>query len=388
MLVTKLLTRGQSSIEHFTLGEADVSCHSRRFSRQIDQIYKKLFEAFRYTTDDKIHHALEATKFICSLSEPGFAIESYALFCAIVDSQASPTFSLEKWEASRLVLCDARKREADLSFVNDPHHLLTFLSYHLQLATEGDIQDGPIQNALHALTHSSREQGVKSFDPTQPTFVRGICLAFGCDRPPQLRKAILVFLPLIADRWFNSPAPLMRPDEMKSFCKDWASAVDDIGTPDDVRKPALAVLFNMIDSRHWRPHIVVEKWKLLESVISDPEDSEPLRRCLGNPELLDAIPNVGSPGARALWVSILWLRCGELTPEVREKLETATGEISTLADRELCQSTVRAELWKTEEKWLRYYGRPECQESITLGQKKSGLEWASASLMGLKPVSR
>jgi len=48
------------------------------------------------------------------------------------------------------------------------------------------------------------------------------------------------------------------------MCVDWASAVDNIKYTYDVQKATLAVLFGMINSPHWCPHIVMEKWKLLE----------------------------------------------------------------------------------------------------------------------------
>src|SRR5258708_6009072 len=103
--------RGWSSIEHFPLGEANISCYSQRSYSQIGQIYAELRGAFWYRTDDRVNRALEAMKHICSLSkENGIAIQSYQLFCTIMETQASPAFSEEKkWEASRLALHVAYK---------------------------------------------------------------------------------------------------------------------------------------------------------------------------------------------------------------------------------------------------------------------------------------
>ena len=374
-----------------------------------------------------IDRAVVAMRLIRSLCEEyDTNIRSQFLFNSIMRTRVSLALSEEKkWEASRLALHIACKWEKTLEmFGRDPQRIITFLLHHFELAAQGDIHDEPIQNAVHALTYAFDTRNLKNLDPTQPAFVRGICLAFGSDRPLQLRKAVFFFLPLISNRWFNSPTPLMEPDEMESFCKDWASAVDDVGAHDDIQKPALKVLFNMINSSHWRPHIVVEKWKLLESFISDPElevfrryqpvsvkpdgyesevsesevsepevfepddfmsevfvpEDKPLRRCLGNLELIDGIPSVGSPPARVLWLAILWLRCEELTPEVREKLETATGEISR-ADLEVCLSVVEVELGKVEDGILLY-------DTFTLRQKKRGLEQARDSLIGFQQISR
>ena len=95
------------------------------------------------------------------------------------------------------------------------------------------------------------------------------------DKPFQLREAALFFLLLINNRWFSTPHPIMKPDQMRSLCVDWASAVDGIEHTYDVQKATLAVLFGMIDSPHWRPHIVLEKLKLLRYFMSAPDDSQP-----------------------------------------------------------------------------------------------------------------
>ena len=109
---------------------------------------------------------------------------------------------------------------------------------------------------------------------------------------------------------------------------DWTHTADGIGHPEDARTTALTVLFGMMNSPHWRPHIVPEKWKLLEYFASVPDDSQPLRRCLDNLELVDAISVVENPAALAHWLLILWLHYKELIPEVREQLETKTKEVA------------------------------------------------------------
>ena len=50
---------------------------------------------------------------------------------------------------------------------------------------------------------------------------------------------------------------------MRGLCVDWASAVNGIEHTSDVQKATLSVLFGMINSSHWLPHIVPSKWKLL-----------------------------------------------------------------------------------------------------------------------------
>ena len=296
----------------------------------MDKIYAKLVETFNNTTSTipKIDHALEAMRFIAPLSETDIVKNSHDLFHAIMRAPVSPAYSEEnKWEASRLALHGAYKWDEALPRVEDPNDILAFLSHHFELAEKGEDHDEPIQDALRALASAPPPEAIEAlqnFDPTQPSFVRGISFAFQDIRPRGVREAALLFLPLIADTWFNAPDPVMTPSEMESLCVDWASAVDGVGhsTP-AVRKAALAVLLDMINSAHWCPHIVPEKWKLLEYFTSAvPDDCQTLRRCLDNTKLIKEIPNMGNPEAVALLSMILWLKHGELVLEVRGWLET------------------------------------------------------------------
>ena len=106
---------------------------------------------------------------------------------------------------------------------------------------------------------------------------------------------------------------------MKSLCVDWASAVDGIEHTCDVQKATLAVLFGMINSPYWRLHIVTGKWKLLEYFTAVPDDSQPLRGCIDNPELMEAIKKILNPAAMVLWLAS-WPKFKELIPQVQEQL--------------------------------------------------------------------
>ena len=260
----------------------------------MNKIYATLVETFKDTTSTapKIDHALEAMRLIAPLSESDIAINSHDLFHAIMRAPVSPAYTEEKkWEASRLAFHGAYKWDEVTPGVEDPKVILTFLSHHFKLAEKGKVHDEPIQDALRALAYASPPETIEAlqyFDPTQPSFVRGICFVLQDIRPREVREAALLFLPLIAGTWFNAPDPIMTPDEMESLCADWASAVDEIGlsTP-AVQKAALAVLLDIMNSPHWRPHIVPEKWKLLEYFTSAvPDDCQALGRCLDNTELV------------------------------------------------------------------------------------------------------
>ena len=316
--------RGRLSLDRFLLNKTEASCYSGRFSPQLSRIYELLFETFQdpnHTTDE-MNRALEAMKLICSLPGEYTATKSYSFFHVAMQAPISPTYSEEnKWEASRLALHAAYKWDTALPSVNDPQNILTFISHHFELAAQGNAQDEPIQNALRALAYASSSEALKNFDPTQPSFVRGIRHVFHKDKPLRLRETALFFLPLIGDKWFNAPNPIMNPDKMRALCVDWASALDE-SYGFHLKKAALMVLLGMINSCHWRQHIVKDKWKLLE--YSVPDDSGPFRKCLENTELVRAMSAAENREITTLWFKILWRKFKQLTPEVQAQLKEVT----------------------------------------------------------------
>jgi len=113
----------------------------------------------------------------------------------------------------------------------------------------------------------------------------------------------------------------------------------------------------MINSSHWRAHIVVEKWKLLEYFTSVPDDSQPLKRCIDNLELMEAIKKVANPAAMVFGLAILWLKYKELIPEVREQLETVTKEVAQdrRTDLDMYLSVMDSELRKAEDALTQFF---------------------------------
>jgi hypothetical protein len=334
---------------------------------------------------------------IAPLSEAIIAQKSYDLFHVVIQA---PISQEKQRKASYLSLHGAYKLGDFPPPVGNPQDILAFLGDHFDLVTKRDqnqreltqdesIQDEPIQDALRALAYTSDPvtiDALKRFDPTQPPFVRGICYMYQTEKPLELRKAALFFLPLIGDRWFNTCDPIMEPDQMGSFCVDWASAVDAIEHTDDVRKAILAVLFGMINSPHWRPHIVLDKWDLLGYFTSVPDDFQPLRRCIDNPGLIDAISNVGNPAAMKHWLTILWLKYKGLNTQVREELEVVTKEFSQgrrRADLNTCILVIDSELGKAEIALTKYKTFSTDPDATALREKVNSLKEAKASLRSL-----
>ena len=354
-------------------------------------------------TTEEIDRALESMELIAPLEGNDAPTNSYALFCVVMQAPVSLAFSQEKrWEASRLTMYNAFKWES-IALVEDPHEILAFLNHHFDLAIRGgQNQDEPIENAFEALNYALLPAAIEAlgrFDMTEPSFIRGICHVLQDNKPFELRRTVLYFFPLIGDRWFNTPHPIMEPDQMRSLCADWASTIDGIQLPYDYnfKRAILVVLFGMINSPHWRPHIATEKWKFLEYSTSVPDDSQPqdwgvpydpqpLRRCLDNPELIDAVRSVESPDALGLWLRILWLGCKELNPQVREQLETVTKEFAQggrKTDLGACLSVMDSELRKAEDTLTQYDSRPTDPAAVNLRTKTDNLQQAKVALVAL-----
>ena len=276
--------------------------------------------------------------------------------------------------------------------VEDPQDILTFLCYHFDLATthNDETQDESIWDALRALSYASHPVTIKAlgdFDSTKPSFVRGIRYVYQDKKLLEFRKAALFFLPLVSNRFFDTAQRIMEPDQMKSFCVDWASTIDGLELTPDVQKAALTVLLGMINSPHWRPHIVPEKWKLLEYFTSVPDDSQPLRKCINNPELIDVIKDVDYPDASTLWLKILWVKYKELIPQVQELLVATTKYVAgsrTRADLDKYLATVDSELRPAEEALSQYDTWSTDPKAVALKAKIESLQVARSTLVALR----
>ena len=386
----------------FLLFDANYGFQSSEVGPQIDRIYEKLGETLGDPTSSNdtgavIGHALEALRLISNLSEEKVASKSYDLFRMVMGAPAPETRSQEGWEVSRLTIYCAYKGDKFIPLAEDEdiQYILAFLDYYFELAGLGQNQDEPIQNALHALTCTpdSTIAALERFDLAD-SLVRNIQYAFQDDRPPNLRKTVLLFLALICGRWFRTDLLTTSPERMKRFCVDWASAVDCVEQTPAIKTATLAVLLEMIDSPHWRPHIVPEKFALLEDLKLVPDDFKPLRSCINDPDLMDTIKNVENPMAIVHWVMILWSRYAELGREVREQLEAVTKEIVRKeqrpgcdASRSLvgeCLSEMASELRKAKDELKRYPAWPPYPVADPLEEKVRGLESAIGTLDAIR----
>ena len=380
----------------FIQDEPELPRHRHKFP-QIDRIYEKIFATFTTPTPTtiEIDRALEAMELIAPLCMVEIAAKNYRLFHVVMRTPVSASYSQEKkWQAARHAIRGAYKWKKVLPWVGDSQEIPIFLDHHFDLAIQhGENQDEPIENALRALVYAATPatiEALKQFDPTRPSFVRGVRYLFQDNQPFHRREDAFCFLPLIADSWFNTPYPIMEPDEMQSFCVDWASTFDSMEHNYSVKRGALFILFSMMDSPHWRPHIVSDKWKILEYFTSIPEDTKPLRRCLDNLELMDAVSEVDNPTAIVLWLRVLWLRYKGLIPEVREQLERRTKEVAQgerKADLDMYLSAMDSEVAKVKDALMQHHVQSTDPAAISLRTKIDNLQQAKVSLIALKEGS-
>lgn len=124
----------------------------------------------------------------------------------------------------------------------------------------------------------------------------------------------------------------------------------------------------------------------MEYISSVPDDSRPLRRCLDNPELTDAVLKAENSVAVVLWLAVLWLKYKELIPEVQEQLETVTKEIaeSRGADLDMYLSLMDYELKKAGDAEGSYWPGSVDPVAVALRTKIYNLRQARVSLVAFK----
>lgn len=359
---------------------------------QIGRIYEKLEQTFEDPSGD-IDCALEALELISYLHKYVPCSKSQSLFHVIMQSMITGTQSQKRWKASCLVI----KRACDEDGFKDAEHILTFLNHYFELVPRCNENYEPIQNAFCALTHTSSaliDEALKRFDPTKPSFVCGISDVFRGNKPSKLHEDALLFLPFICDRWFNARSPIMDSVAMRKFSIDWGSVVDCLGSTQKIQKAALTVFLGMVNSPHWCPCIVPEKWMLLEHFPLISDDLQSFHRYINNPDLIAEIRDVDNPMAMALWVGILWSKYMELDPEVQKQLKQATEDIAH-NEKEDCLSVsepliskylsnTNSELKEVEDKLEEYNGQPDDERSIALKDRIDILQQISGILDNIR----
>ena len=118
-----------------------------------------------------------------------------------------------------------------------------------------------------------------------------------------------------------------------------------------------------------------------------PDDPQPLRRCIENPELMEAIKNVSNPAGMVLWLAILWLEYKELIPRVQEQFEMVTKEVAQgrrRSDLNMYLSVMNQELREAEDALNQYKTWSTNPTAIALRMKIDDLQRARVSLIAPK----
>ena len=300
------------------------------------RIFSKLESTFNNHVVREYSRSVDAMRLIAPLKNSAIAQGSYSLFHAVLSSSFEEE---EIWVAARLAGHGAYKWDHFLPWVNDPNDAMKSLLHHFAIQAEGrdDVATQPIEDMLRAIAYASNEQaleGLKKFDLADKVFFGGVRKALGGDRPFQTRKATLFLLKIVQDKWFDDSLEDVISDEEKDeFSKNWGSAVDGIEHNVDVKKATCGTFFAMLNSKRWRPHILKNKFKLMEHFADIPDDSKYFIACKKNASVLawlrSRADEAGSGGTEEtkywkLWLAILWSDYASLPKDVKDQVLDVT----------------------------------------------------------------
>ena len=240
------------------------------------------------------------------------------------------------WEAARLAIRGAFQKNVQAPELGEPKEILKFLDYHLGLQGAGEDHTSSISFTLAVIHVESSKRLVnhptvnciRKFNCANPSFVRGVRSIMRPDRPRKLLRKAAGLVALISDQWFNSPVPVMEPEEMSEFCEHLtAFAIYGDTRGIDTRRSIVTILFGMLRSPDWRKHIATRLWSVFANCGLVGEES--FRWCLRNAiELLEFMR--GLPGGEGLkwWYVTLWFHYDKLDTVVRDEAERIAKDMS------------------------------------------------------------
>ena len=277
--------------------------------------------------------AIQALQLVTSLATWDVADASYELFEVIM---ASDNLTDQYWEAACLSVKGAfQEKPGNVILAREPTKILKFLDYHfdLQGAEEDHMSSitfalDAIANILHNQPKSLVVESIRNFNCTSPSFVRGVCLMAHPSSSAKVLGRTIWLTALISDQWFNSPVPIMKPEEMSKFCEHLAMYMVDTGNPlPQTRRYFFIVLFGMLRSLEWRNHIVTRLWSLLANWTLVGEE-ESFKWCLENAiELLEFTKGLSDGEGFKWWYGTLWFHFEKLDPTVQGEVERIATEM-------------------------------------------------------------
>ena len=309
--------------------------------------------------------AVHALRLITQIEGYEFAVASYQLFHVIM---ASDDMTEEYWEAARYAIRGAfQQNDGSTIFpaTEKPQEILKFLDHHLGLQGTGEDHVCSITCALEATNVGKNEdaplivESIRSFNYARPSFVRGMRSIMHPTTNSLVREYAVRFIARAPDQWFNTPVPIMEPEDRSEFCENLARLMAGTFRPHlHTRKCSIVILFGMLRSPEWRNHIVTGLWSLFgewtltdEWALTDEEDVS-FQWCLKNAiELLEFTK--GSPDAEGFrwWYGTLWFHFEKLDQTVQGEVERIATEMSSgdgLSDLNLYLNLIGQETDRTK----------------------------------------
>ena len=267
------------------------------------------------------------------------------------------------WEAARLAIHGAFQENVEMTppKLGELKGVLKFLDYHLQLQGAGEDHGPSIVFALEAIVVRSDDypadpltvECIRDFIHANPSFVRGVRSIVQPSSPFKLRLAAAGFISLISDQWFDTPVPVMEPEEMSEFCELVAFIVGDGLRGKLVQRRGVTFIFEMLRSPEWREHIVTRFWHTLAYCSLVEEERESVRWCLGNAlELLEFTKGLPDGEGLKWWYGTLWFYFDKLDAAVRDEVERIAVDMSLgdgLSDLNMYLNLIGREVARTRE---------------------------------------
>jgi len=276
---------------------------------------------------------------------------------------ASNNLTDQHWEAARLAAFGAFERNVELSppLAGDHKEILKFLDHHLGLQGAGEDHISSFNSVLEPFLiklSSGRwpdplvVECISKFNCASPSFVSGMRSIMHPRNTFDLRWKVTGLMTLISSQWFDSPTPVMEPEEMSEFCEHLAVyIIDDALHGDFVQKCSATILFGMLHSSEWRKHIAPRFWCVLAYCTLVDEELESFKWCLQNAlDLLEYTRGLAGGEGLKWWYGTLWFHYDKLDTTVREEVERIAKDMtlgSGLSDLNLYHNLIEQDVMRT-----------------------------------------
>ena len=310
--------------------------------------------------------ALRALRLVTRLAVADVSVASFRLFKTIMGYD---NLTDQHWEAARLAIHGAFRVRAEVtpSILGDLNEVLKFLDHHLDFQGAGEDHGSSISFAIDAIILKSDSywadplavENIRNFSRANPSFVRGIRLIVHPDSCFWLRRRAAGLIALTSNQWFNSPVPLMGPEDMAEFCEHLAAfIIDGALHVSSIQRWGVTILFGMLRSPEWRKHIATRFWRML-AYYTTVEGLESFKWCLQNAiELLEFTRGLPDGEGLKWWYGTLWFHYDKLDIAARNEVERIARDMSlgdNLSDLNLYLNLIEQVIARTRQDVDRFF---------------------------------